>query len=136
MKKKSQYYQFRDTPIKEVTRKMKAQGFEVFQGNERQLLLDLDSPEAVATYRDRLGLAKRFFKIEEKQRWISKSGKGLHVILESANKLSAMLRLLIQVYLGSDPKREIFGAMRVLNGEKNPSLLFKPGIGGVDERSK
>lgn len=117
---------WRDTPIPVVKRRMEDEGFTVIQGDPHKILLDLDTEEAAGQYKRYLPLARRLFNVEEFDLWTSKSGFGTHVILHTPEKLDAVTRLTIQACLGSDPARELLGLMRVRNGEKEPSLLFKP----------
>lgn len=115
-----------DRPIDEVIREKENEGYIVYQGNEFQLLLDLDTGDAIAQYQDRLPLARRLFNVTVREEWLSKSG-GLHVLLECPEALSPEARLLIQACLGSDPVREMLGLMRIMRqGIQNPSLLFRP----------
>jgi hypothetical protein len=107
----------------------RAKGCEVIQSAPNLLLLDFDTAEALERF-DRLrGSFFRLFPADEVVEWPSKSGKPHHrhvMVKLSAPIEDAALRVALQAALGSDPKREIFSVLRLLQGTKEPSLLFKP----------
>jgi len=59
--------------------------------------------------------------------WHSRS-KGYHFILHlsSDRKVSTERKLMMQIHLGSDPRRETICWRRLMNGERNVSRLFVP----------
>jgi hypothetical protein len=112
-------------------------GFRVYRGGARKILLDLDDQSAIDTYRDRLIKVTEIFSSDsvstevtvtfvEKRRWVSKSGRGLHIVLEASRPLKVRERLIIQLIFGSDPIKELYSLLRIWQGVKEPSLLFRP----------
>lgn len=55
----------------------------------------------------------------------SKSKGHYHIIVTFDHALSMWERLALQSILGSDSKREILNCARALNGEGNPTVLFR-----------
>lgn len=102
-----------------------ASGFEVYRGNPNILLLDLDSGEAFHQYELNRDLVDKMIGIEDCTVWNSQNNKH-HVMLKLKNPLSIELRLFFQVCLGSDVKRELLTYQRILEGETEPSMLFRP----------
>ena len=107
----------------------KKQGMEIVHSTKERLLLDLDTGAQQDQYRNmlrRLKNIKGLKGLSEKERWASKSGTGVHVVLELPRPFSVTERLLLQCCLGSDPMREALGLFLLLSGEENPIMLFKP----------
>ena len=57
--------------------------------------------------------------------WNSQNSKH-HVLLKLKTPLSIEMRLFLQTCLGSDVKRELLTYKRILEGETEPSMLFRP----------
>ena len=100
-------------------------GYEPIFGDSRTLTLDLDSQEAESRYAKTLPEIAAMFSIIEAARWSSKSGHS-HVMLILDHDVDVVMRLFLQVLLGSDPVRERFSLQRWLMGEQEPSVLFRP----------
>ena len=90
-----------------------------------ELLLDLDSAQAVQDFVARLPLFEELFGAYRIRIWASRR-KGMHVWIRSGYCLSPERRIALQAALGSDWKREMLGIKRVVSGISTPSLLFKP----------
>ena len=93
--------------------------------NDDELQIDLDTPEAIAQYNTMMADFKDQLKVRELDSWASKSGNR-HVVVQFPQAVSNEMRIALQACFGSDPKREILSLMRVLNGSKYTSVLFKP----------
>lgn len=90
--------------------------------------MDLDSKADILWYKYAFPKVLEFFPLREIEQWPSKSGKGIHVVLESSTiPLSIEERLLLQCILGSDRLRELYSMARI---GKVPveidSVLFRP----------
>lgn len=120
----------------------KEEGFKVYRGGRRRLLLDLDSEDDLFRYEQRLPKLQEILwpvsqnedalqhdwnvEVTEKKRWRSKSHTGWHVLLTLSRPLPLRERLLLQAILSSDPIRELYSLLRFWEGTKEPSLLFRP----------
>ena len=118
---------------KEAIVEAKNKGFTVYRGSSKKLLLDLDTKEDLAYFKQAFGkaataLAMRGIELHEPIYWQSKSGAGKHcyVKLETNRALNAVERLLIAAALGSDRKRAFLSLMRYFDGNSEPEALFKP----------
>lgn len=100
-------------------------GFEVYRGDPKTLLLDIDSGAAFKQFELNRDLVDQLVGIKDYTVWNSQNSKH-HVLLKLKTPLSIEMRLFLQTYLGSDVKRELLTYKRVLEGETEPSLLFRP----------
>lgn len=109
---------------------MEKNGFKIIYTDENTILLDLDDNSSLEHYDMILPLIQKDMEIIEKQRWVSKSGKGLHVVLKTPDCLTPLERITLQSILGSDRKREYLSfdsIRRDLEPEpKYISILFQP----------
>jgi hypothetical protein len=101
-------------------------GFEIVRSTETTLLLDLDDGASKDIYERVFRTIAPLFALQEIERWASKSGKGLHVVL-SCKPMEAAQRIALQACLGSDKVRESLAIGMLIDGIKNPIVLFKPG---------
>src|SRR3990167_3765343 len=99
--------------------------FEVVRGNEKTLLLDLNSGPAFRQFEINRDLVDQLIGIEDYTVWNSQNSKH-HVLLKLKTPLSIEMRLFLQTCLGSDVKRELLTYKRILEGETEPSMLFRP----------
>ena len=103
-------------------------GFEIVRGDDRTLLLDLDTPNAISQFASMRDMVRDKVGFVEVERWPSKSGGGrTHVRISIRDPLSPIERIAVQAMLGSDPKRELLGLLKIragINGD--PSVLFRP----------
>jgi len=100
-------------------------GFEVYRGNEKTLLLDIDSGNDFRKFELNRDLIDELVGIDDYTIWNSQSDKH-HVLLRLKKPLSIELRLFIQACLGSDVKKELLTYKRILEGETEPVMLFRP----------
>jgi hypothetical protein len=104
-----------------------AAGMTVVRSTPTTLLLDLDTSQQRDQYKV---MFKRFNHLvkgaNESDRWASKSGDGIHVVVTLPEPRPIEDRLLFQAVLGSDPVREMLGLALLRAGEANPIMLFKP----------
>lgn len=101
----------------------KKDGFTIIHPAPDRLLLDLDTPESQERYAQLFPVVQGYFEgaIEE-NRWLSKSGIGMHVVVKLPFHIDMPSRIALQAALGSDPKREILS----IGYLHSPSVLFKP----------
>lgn len=105
-----------------------ANNCEVYTPYLDELTVDLDTPEDVEKFDGRLaGLIDSGFGLTVEFSWLSKSGNTHKVlILHDYMLYSVPEKCMIQVALGSDPKRESICLKRWRLGQTNVFRLFKP----------
>lgn len=115
-----------------VIDEVSSKGFIVHLNQSDTLLLDLDSNAANKIYAENFALVKEAFKLDQTKIdvWLSKSGNN-HVSITDYkfNQLSLAEKLLVEVCLGSDPKRALLGWIgNKFNGVDYvfTSMLFEP----------
>lgn len=118
----SPHYQWR---IEAAVELASDNGFEVIWATETTLLLDLDDVQSQETYIANFKSAEVLFGLTEVDRWPSKSGEGIHVVVQ-CKPMPALARIALQAYLGSDKRREILAVAMFMDGVENPTCLFKP----------
>lgn len=101
------------------------EGLVVVRSTPKTLLLDLDNAAAVAQYVRMREKVREFYALNVGWEWKSRSGNQ-HVVLELRDPLPVETRLLLQAVLGSDPMRELLARQRLVHGETEPCLLFRP----------
>jgi hypothetical protein len=121
---------YKSTQLEEAIYNAEQNGFEVIHSEVDRLLLDLDDDKALRTYEMVLPTVAETLELKEIDRWKSKSGTGIHVVL-SCKPLCFYARVALQAALGSDPIRECLTVDRADNGLVEPSVLFKPPEGYV-----
>jgi hypothetical protein len=104
-----------------------AEKFDVVQSDATSLLLDLDTPEALAQYQRVLPKLLDNYDVVSTQSWLSKSG-NTHVRIELGREMTLPERLALQAALGSDGVRELLSLRRFHNGIAEPSRLFRPKV--------
>jgi hypothetical protein len=96
------------------------------------LMLDLDTPASRKQYNEMIPMIVQNFKINMGDWWYSKSATQSnpkrHVRLYMDNNIGTVERCMLEVTLGSDPKRGVFNVRKWGAGISYPSLLFKPPI--------
>lgn len=102
-----------------------AEGFEVVRATDSCLLLDLDTPEALAQYARVLPILMENCLGYEAERWQSKSG-NTHVRVTLNGQHPWAVRYALQAALGSDGVREVLAVLRMMNGCDEASNLFRP----------
>ena len=88
--------------------------------------LDLDSKDALIEFYSRLRFLEEFIPEVDVLELPSKSQGHYHIIITFSEDISMWQRLAMQSILGSDHKREILNCARALNGDENPTILFRP----------
>jgi hypothetical protein len=112
-------------------------GFTVLRGNFVSgcgwpLMLDLDTPASRKQYNEMIPMIVQNFKINIGEWWYSKSATQsnpkCHVRLYMDKNIGTVERCMLEVTLGSDPKRGVFNVRKWGAGISYPSLLFKPPV--------
>jgi len=117
-----------DVDVERGIQKGLEQGCCVLRGDPHHLLLDFDSAAMYKRFRQMYADFDRFFPVDSMSEWPSSSGgEHRHVLLRLKKPIkSAALRSALQAALGSDPMREMFSAICILDGGQEPSLLYVP----------
>lgn len=91
-----------------------------------ELQIDLDGDAQYMHYQEMLKLFKaKGFKFTEQ---VNPSKSGLpnrHVTLTLTDSIDPWQRIALQASLGSDPKRELLSAARILNGDPYPTAFLE-----------
>jgi hypothetical protein len=108
----------------------KSLGCELVTGTDSQLTIDLDGDAAIKEFDTRYDMLIKYNILPPHeyphQSWVSRSGKGKHVVIQLHDTLPLEERLLFQALLGSDWKRDAFAISRRNYGNDNELVLFKP----------
>lgn len=102
-----------------------------------QLFLDLDDHQAIVRYGKNIAMLKdvagqQGYFVREAMRWNSRSGRGMHVVLNIEPALPGLdplplpTRLLWQSVLGSDPARDLASYREWAQDYEAPVTLFRP----------
>jgi hypothetical protein len=111
---------------KKALEKAAAEGFEVIVAKENELLLDLDTKDSFVQYKRVIPLLNEYFNVKNVETWSSKSG-NVHKRITLGDPLSWEMRYLLQSALGSDGKREVLSALKMMYAQgAEASVLFKP----------
>lgn len=103
------------------------QGFDVVRADDRTLLLDIDTPEALTQYERVLPVIAEHYGVSTVEHWKSKSGRD-HFRLTLALPQEPLMRYAMQSALGSDGVREALILCQYRNGCEEPSILFRPKV--------
>lgn len=105
-----------------------ALGCTVVYPSHNQLQLDIDTEEQDRQFRELLDTETILPRDAKVAGHPSKSGKPhYHITLTLPNSnFTELERIALQLALGSDPKREIISAIRLLKGEENVTRFFEP----------
>jgi hypothetical protein len=110
-------------------------GCELIEDAGNLLLLDLDTLEDEQQFDDLRNIFYFFIGAVDEQEWGSRNG-GKHVVIELDGDLPLEHRLLLQVCLGSDPKRSLLTFCKNFRGRKGSNVLFRPSLRGNQETAE
>ncbi len=110
-----------------------AEGLVTERFGDDHLLIDLDTPYAAQRFLDYIDSFEQNLSdfsdgisVVKYMCWNSKSGTGVHVVVELSDELPLPNLLIMQSYLGSDVTRDFLSMMRLWQGQEQPRLLFRP----------
>ena len=98
---------------------------------ELQLDFDKDNPQPIDFY-DRCIIVEENFTERITFRETTSPGGNTHVYLNFDTPLDIHTRIILQLYLGSDPIRELLNLKRVLAGTPKPIILYEKGTPHAD----
>jgi hypothetical protein len=108
-----------------------SEGKTVVRPGPNQLLLDLDTEQAIRLFWLMIEDLEENFGATVVDRWTSSSGRGLHVVVQLDREVTEAEAIALQAACGSDPLREMLAIACLKNGCASPRVLFKPAL--VDE---
>jgi len=92
---------------------------------DRQLLIDIDSPEAEAVYnKNKPKFQTHIANIVKEERKTSRNG-NTHIYVTLDLDFDARERILYQLFLGSDQTRELLSYVRWINEDPHPTLFIE-----------
>lgn len=97
----------------------------VWQSAPKLLLCDLDSADAVGQFEEVLPIIESMYGVTKVDAWTSRGGHQ-HRVVYLKNAVGISTRLGLQAMLGSDGVKEALSLKRAMEGQKEPSILFKP----------
>ena len=125
------YYETREEYMDRMTK----EGFKVFLPSPNELFIDIDSEEMYSTFQERLDYLNFAINLrgDKHPTYVeapSKSGlPRRHIVMTSPDfrKLSVTQKLVLQIFLGSDPVKELLSLFRVIDGDKHPCIFIEKG---------
>lgn len=126
MRPEAAEYILRDS-FEEGAKEAEEQGRYVIYSQDNELFLDIDTEEALNDLDDRVEPLIRWGWLEGgKEIRVSKSGRPhRHIRYKLTRPFSVLDRILLQLYLGSDPVKELLAYKRLIDGvAENPIRLF------------
>lgn len=100
-------------------------GVRMLAASPEEVQLDLDTEDALATFRTMLPRVQAWIALTVLTDTPSRSGVGRHVRLRLPRALSPVERIALQLVLGSDPAREWLNLVKVWGGGEDPIQLFE-----------
>ncbi len=100
-------------------------GYVVVLPEENQLLIDIDSPEALAVYEKNLPKFQMHVAVVlNEERKASRNG-NTHIYVTLDRNVDTAERVMFQAFLGSDQTRELLSYVRIINDDPNPTLFIE-----------
>jgi hypothetical protein len=115
-------------PSKMAFEQAAKEGWKVVTPKPNELFIDIDGEADMKTFRENVAIFDELvMTIAGKKVMPSKSGDPArrHIIVTLSRDITDTERLLFQLMLGSDRKRELLGYVRVLNDDPTPTLFFE-----------
>jgi hypothetical protein len=118
---------FEPQTSEEAVKQAKANGWDVAFPTDDELQLDIDDTAAARLFDLRKSMVHRHWIIDSTTRRESKSGNSqrFHLTVKLSRKVTPLERIALQMFLGSDPKRELFSLIRTTQNDPNPTLFFE-----------
>jgi hypothetical protein len=113
----------REVAIQEAIEK----GLNVVYPKNNELLLDIDTEEQIDLFEERFEYIQKYFDCTYEVK-NSQSGYPhchIYVTFDENTKLNELERIFLQLFLGSDPIRELLSYLRWNNGDVSPTLLLE-----------
>jgi hypothetical protein len=120
-----QHYDFQSIKSEWAFKEAERLGQIVVLPLEDQLFVDLDSEEALQTFNKNLPKFElHMAEVKSVTRRPSRNG-NTHAIVTLYSTMEPNTRILYQLFLGSDPLREMLSMIRYENGDKHPTLFIE-----------
>lgn len=92
---------------------------------DNELFIDLDSEDALTLFNKRLKRLGTWHNTTDKQISPSKKKNHYHAIVTLETNIDPMQRIFLQLFLGSDPIRELLSLQRILIKDPHPTLFIE-----------
>jgi len=115
--------------LEQVQRAAEDRHCDLVLADDFTLLLDFDDSLKPPDLREKLEVLERqfMFTVADTETWVSRSGHGCHVKITMGKPFRFSTRLIFQMFLGSDPLRELLALWRsTLPQGLSQSALFRP----------
>lgn len=124
------WQQYREDTTHEVIRKAKERGCDVLLPEDDELFIDIDTDEQYELMQERLRKFPNMMFMQARIVRDVPSASGLphrHVTVKIGEPMPPEIRAAMQMFLCSDPVREILAIRRVLQGVENPIIFIEGG---------
>jgi len=111
----------------ELTQCASDNGYDVIYGDDKTLVLDLDTPNSLSTFEVRIKrINNEVCNAKVLHVYESESGyPHKHAVIKLSVKLDTSSRLFLQTFLGSDPIKEYLSFLRWRRKDEHPILLLR-----------
>lgn len=124
------WQQYREDTTQDVIARAKARGCDVLIPEDNELFIDIDTDKQYLEFLSRLAKFPNMMFMQARIKSNKPSASGLphrHIIVEISENLPPEIRATMQMFLCSDPVREILAVRRVLQGVENPIIFIEGG---------
>lgn len=110
----------------EYIKRMMVEGYRVVLPEPNEVFIDIDTEDDYQLFLDQFKLILRDIGVVNKREHTSRNGlPGRHITLTMAFAMTDVERIALQSVLGSDPKRELLSMVRLIRGDKHPTLFVE-----------
>ena len=100
-------------------------GVVVVLPDDFELQIDIDTAENYELFLLRIKYLEKWFNLTYKQKSSKTGGDHRHICIRLTETISSLERIFLQLYLGSDSKREFLSLIRIKNDDPHPTLFFE-----------
>ena len=120
-------YDFKDIASANAYVEAEVNGCTVRVPNANELFVDIDDEQSKTQFYMNIGKVKEHMGVIDIQWIASRSGKPErnHIVVTLQRDVTAMERIAMQSFLGSDLKREALSWVRLVNNDPNPTLFYE-----------
>ena len=93
--------------------------------NEYTLQIDIDTEENHTIFETRIKYLEKWYDLAYKVLSSKSGGIHCHIYVDMKEAITPTERIFLQLYLGSDSKREFLSLQRIRNDDPHPTLFFE-----------